>query len=298
MLYQRIKYFLKAADKGSFSKAATEMYVTSQALTKQIRLLEEEIGGKLFERSSGGVTLTGLGEHAYEKFTKAERVMEDAVTELRHLAVEKKESLRVGIFSALPKEDLVFPFVSFLISNYPNYQIVFDMVELRDGYDKFLNGELDLFLTNTHEEDDWGDHICLSFGSYEVKVIVSLLHPWAVKSTITEEDMRQETYVKMEMGNDHYKIPFEESFYQNIPCKTVMQVSNFDTLYTLLQQGSGFAVFPMAFANMDRARIQCFDYPGRKFLFHTALVCNTGGKGKEFAGICEDIKEEFELEQY
>ena len=45
MIYQRIKYFLKAAEYGSFSKAAAQMYVSPQALTKQIALLENEIGG-------------------------------------------------------------------------------------------------------------------------------------------------------------------------------------------------------------------------------------------------------------
>ena len=63
MIYQRIRYFLKAVETESFSKAAVQMFVSAQALTKQISLLEEELGDKLFERSPQGVKLTQYGAY-------------------------------------------------------------------------------------------------------------------------------------------------------------------------------------------------------------------------------------------
>ena len=83
MIYQRVKYFLKAAEEGSFKKAAEQMYVSSQALTKQVNLLEEELGGKLFERSSKGVRLTRLGEAARQRLGKVEEAFQREVEELK-----------------------------------------------------------------------------------------------------------------------------------------------------------------------------------------------------------------------
>ena len=57
-MLRRIRYFLKTAESGSFSRAAKEEFVTPQALAKQIALLEEELGGELFYRTPKGVSLT------------------------------------------------------------------------------------------------------------------------------------------------------------------------------------------------------------------------------------------------
>lgn len=297
MIYQRIRYFLSAAGTGSFSKAAGQMYVSSQALTKQIGLLEQELGGKLFERSPQGVKLTGFGEYALEKLKKLDADFNDTMEELRIRARDHKVRMHIGIFSSLPQETLVTPIISFLLGAYPNYQISLDLVDLHEGRELLLNGKLDFFLTNTHEEDDWDDNRCLSFGEHEAKVIVSLLHPWAVKDQITIEDMKKETFLKMDMGAGHYTVQAEKSFYQNIPCKDIRKVGNFDTMYALLQQGNAFAVFPKAFAYMDQARIKYFDYPDGSLRFFTALIYNPHRSMHELDGVVEEIKEEFELKE-
>lgn len=298
MVYQRIRYFLKAAETGSFSKAAGEMFVSSQALTKQIGLLEEELGGKLFERSPKGVLLTRLGEYAQQKLGKIDSELNEAVEELKLRAKDSKERVNIGIFSALPQERLVTPIVSFLLASFPDYQIALDLINLHEGHRMLDDGRIDILLTNTHEEDDWTGYRCLSFGEYESKVIVSLRHPWALKDEITAEDMRKEVFLKMKMGHDHYTVPPEQSFYENIPCRAVQEVSNFDTLLTLLQQGESFGVFPMAFTHMDQARIKCFDFPGRHFLFHTALIYNPRSSLQGLNGIVQELTEEFDLKSY
>ena len=295
MVYQRIRYFLKAAETGSFSKAAQQMYISAQALTKQIGLLEEELGGMLFERSPRGVSLTRFGELALQKFGKIDRELEDTMEELKIRARDNKERIHIGIFSALPQETLVTPIVSFLLASFPNYQIGLDLIDLDEGRKLLMGGKIDLLLTNTHEEDDWSGYRCLSFGENEAKVIVSLRHPWAVKDKITTEDMRQQVFLKMQMGNGCYKVPLEESFYENIPCRSVLKVKNFDTLYTLLQQGEAFAVFPMAFTYMDWARIKCFDYPGRKLLYHTAMVYDPQSSLRGLDEIVRELEDEFDL---
>lgn len=298
MIYQRIRYFLKAAETGSFSKAAAEMYVSPQALTKQIGLLEEELGGKLFDRSPQGAALTRLGEYAFHELGKIHDDLNNAMEELKIRAQDDKERINIGIFSALPQETLVTPIVSFLLTSFPNYQIGLDLIDLGEGRKLLGEGKIDLLLTNTHEEDDWSGYRRLSFGEYETKVIVSLRHPWAIKETITAEDMRQETFLKMKADNHSYTVPPKQSFYENIPCKSVQSVNNFDTLFTLLQQGKAFAVFPLAFIHMDVARIKSFDFPGRRFLYHTALIYHPGNSLAGLDAVVTEFMEEFDLQEF
>lgn len=297
MTYQRIQYFLKAAETGSLKKAAEQMYVSAQALTKQVGFLEEELGGKLFERSAKGVRLTWLGEAAQQKLGKLDKELQYELEELKRLARGGKERLRIGIFSALPQDTMITPLVSFLLTAFPQYQIGLELIGLDEGRKLLMDGELDIFLTNTHDEDDWGTYRCLSFGEYRTKVIVSLNHPWAVKDRITLEDLKQGTFLKMKMENSRYKIPLEDSFYGQIPCKKIQYVVNFDTMYALLQQGEAFAVFPMAFLYMDVARIKAFDYPGKELIYHSVLVYNPESILPGFADMIQEIQEEFDLKR-
>ena len=54
MYNPQLETFIRAADAGSFNKAAEESYITPTAVIKQINLLESSLGVKLFERSQIG----------------------------------------------------------------------------------------------------------------------------------------------------------------------------------------------------------------------------------------------------
>lgn len=298
MIYQRIRYFLTTCETGSIKKASEKLYISAPALTKQINILEEELGNKLFKRTPQGVTLTWFGEFAKNKFSHLDNEFQTILSLVQSRAKQEKPRVNIGIFSSLPQEGLVSPFVSYILSGFPEYQINLNMVDLEYGKLMMLNNQLDLLLTNTHEEDNWINLKKLSFGSYPAKVIVSLFHPWTIKDSISLEDLKTQTFIKMTMEGGHYTLPDQHAFYNEIPCRTIQEVSNFHTLFTLLMQGEGFAVFPEAFSFRENARIKCFDYPGRTLIYHTALIYNPNSALNGINTIAQSIKDEFELIEY
>ena len=62
MNVDQLKTFHRVAAAGSFTKAARELFLTQSAVSQQIRALEDEIGGRLFDRSGKKIRLTGEGE--------------------------------------------------------------------------------------------------------------------------------------------------------------------------------------------------------------------------------------------
>ena len=62
MYNPQLETFLRMADAGSFNKEVEESYTTSTAVIKQINLLEESLGLKLFERTHRGLHLTKAGK--------------------------------------------------------------------------------------------------------------------------------------------------------------------------------------------------------------------------------------------
>ncbi len=61
MTLQQLKYVITIAETGSFSRAATKLYVSQPSITGAVRDLEREIGILLFHRTGRGVTLTPEG---------------------------------------------------------------------------------------------------------------------------------------------------------------------------------------------------------------------------------------------
>ena len=66
MYNHQLETFIRVADAGSFNKAAEESYITPTAIIKQINLLEDSLGVKLFERTRRGLTLTKAGRSMYQ----------------------------------------------------------------------------------------------------------------------------------------------------------------------------------------------------------------------------------------
>jgi len=61
MNLQQLRYFLAAAEHGSFSAAAAELHLAQPSLSEQVRRLEDELGAPLFQRLGRGVALTEAG---------------------------------------------------------------------------------------------------------------------------------------------------------------------------------------------------------------------------------------------
>ena len=61
MEFRVLRYFLAVAREGNITKAADVMHVSQPALSMQLKQLEDELGKKLFIRSSHCISLTEEG---------------------------------------------------------------------------------------------------------------------------------------------------------------------------------------------------------------------------------------------
>jgi DNA-binding transcriptional LysR family regulator len=57
-----LRYFVAVAEDLHFTRAAERLFISQPALSKQIRMLERQLGAPLFLRGSDGVRLTPVGE--------------------------------------------------------------------------------------------------------------------------------------------------------------------------------------------------------------------------------------------
>ncbi len=80
---KQIDMFLLLAKNLSFSQTANEMYTTQPTISRQIAILEEELGCKLFERNKRHVNLTEEGVFWNRRFTRIRKMIMDGLKEWR-----------------------------------------------------------------------------------------------------------------------------------------------------------------------------------------------------------------------
>lgn len=66
MEFRQLRYFLAIVDAGSVSAASRRIHIAQPALTRQMKLLEEDLETQLFERHSRGISLTMTGRALVE----------------------------------------------------------------------------------------------------------------------------------------------------------------------------------------------------------------------------------------
>ncbi len=107
MYNPQLDTFLRVADAGSFNKAAEESYITPTAVIKQINLLEDELGVKLFERTHRGLHLTKAGKSLYQDTKYIIQYCRDSVTRAKNAMQEDTNIIRIGSSPMTPAQLLM-----------------------------------------------------------------------------------------------------------------------------------------------------------------------------------------------
>jgi LysR family nitrogen assimilation transcriptional regulator len=143
---KQLRYFLKAADKGSITGAAKDLDIAQPAISQQIASLEHELSVQLFERDFRGVRLTASGEKFYLRAKSIIHQMGMAKSEIIDTESNPSGRISIGMAQAVCNV-LAIPLTQAIQENYPNVELT-----LHYGTPDFLdqclsNGQIDLAIT-------------------------------------------------------------------------------------------------------------------------------------------------------
>lgn len=142
---KQLEYFVEVVARGSFSKAAVSLNLAQPSLSRQIALLETELGHRLLERTGRGVSVTEAGivllSHAKVMLSAAE----DAKFQIKEMRNDPTGKVVVGLPHRVAMS-LCVPLIKRFRAQLPNALIT--VVEglslsLRDG---LINGRIDIGL--------------------------------------------------------------------------------------------------------------------------------------------------------
>jgi LysR family transcriptional regulator, benzoate and cis,cis-muconate-responsive activator of ben and cat genes len=97
MNLRQLRYFIAVAEERSFGRAAARLHVSQPPITRQIHMLESELGVLLFERTQWGVNLTPAGEELLASASQIEALVDYAADRARRAGLGAIGRLDVGV---------------------------------------------------------------------------------------------------------------------------------------------------------------------------------------------------------
>jgi DNA-binding transcriptional LysR family regulator len=130
--------FLKVAELGSFTRAAEHLGVSKARVSLGVSALEEEVGSRLFQRTTRAVRLTSDGE---QFFPRARRLVldADALTSLFQSPSTLRGEVRVDVPLALART-LIIPRLAEFLASHPQLSVLLSTTDrrvdvVREGFD-------------------------------------------------------------------------------------------------------------------------------------------------------------------
>ena len=143
----QIKYFLKVAQCMSFTQAAQELFLSQPSISRQVSLLEEELGVRLFDRQNRNrLSLTPAGMVYRDSFLHIQGVLHQAASAAGALGENAVRSLRAGIGSGWDLAGPLGDCVRAIRAKYPRAECAFQAHSFRQLQALLATGELDVIL--------------------------------------------------------------------------------------------------------------------------------------------------------
>ncbi len=101
--YHHLHYFWAVVREGGIGAACKVLHLTQPTVSKQIKLLEEQLGEPLFRRVSRRLELTDAGQMAFDYADEIFSLGQEFMENMQGVATARPRRLRVGISYALPK---------------------------------------------------------------------------------------------------------------------------------------------------------------------------------------------------
>jgi len=215
----RLKVFYTVANRLSFTKAATELFITQPAVSKHIQELEEKYKIKLFDRTGNKISLTEAGQILLIHTNKIFEIYRDVDFDMSSLINQQRGLLRIGASTTI-SQYIIPP----LLARF--HQKLKDIkVNLRNGNTEqienaLLNKEIEIGIVEGQSKNKSIKYT--PFLKDELVLVCSSKNPLISKNEIAKEDLLNMHFLMREHGSGTLEVieyalkPFEINLSQLI----------------------------------------------------------------------------------
>ena len=154
--FELYRIFYIVANHCNITKASEELSISQPAISKSIKNLEEQLGGRLFVRTKRGVVLTEEGKEFYNYIKQAIEYINNAENKFTDLINLETGCIKIGISTTLTKEFLL-PYLEEFHLLYPKIDIQIITNLTSDLMPKLKNGLIDIVILNINDKNYGND---------------------------------------------------------------------------------------------------------------------------------------------
>jgi DNA-binding transcriptional LysR family regulator len=248
---RQLEMFQAIVETGSFTRAGEKLFVSQSAISRQIKLLEEELGDRVFNRIHKRVYLTPTGKILLQysrKIFNELRLMTSEISELTHL---RRGNLDLGggmsvctyLFPVLLKE---------YQRRYPNVSLRIATGITEEILRMLRANELDLALLSLPFDDPDLDVVPVL--TEELVLVMKSGHPLNQKKSISFADLTACTFIHFERGSNTRKLLDQLFAEEGIEFAATMELQNVEITKPLVEMGLGISIVPYPAVAGSRAR--------------------------------------------
>ena len=191
----RLQYFVEAAKCQNFSLAAQNLYTSQPNLSKQISLMEQELGYPLFLRTKRTVKLTPAGQFLYDRLKDVPSLLEDAFEQARSLSRTGSGTLSIGVLEGQEFNSSLVTRLSVISDLYPNLVIELERNSFRNLRTGLEKGHYDLIVTLDFDVENIPNFTSVLFLPQTASIAIHTSHPLANHQTLSLAELKGEDFV-------------------------------------------------------------------------------------------------------
>lgn len=240
----RLQYFVEAARCRNFSQAAQNLYTSQPNLSKQISLMEQELGYPLFIRGKRSLRLTPSGQYLYEQLKEIPALLEAAFEQARALSRAGTGTLSIGVLEGQELNSTLITRLSVLSSLYPKLVVQLERNSFRNLRTGLERGQYDLIVTLDFDVENQPEFRSFPFLPQPAAIAIHCTHPLSGQRQITLDLLRNDNFVVISpeespMGYERF---LQQCSSAGFVPRVVRQPRSLESLLLCVEAGLGTAL--------------------------------------------------------
>ena len=265
------------AETGSFTASGKKLHVSQSAISRQILLLEEELGEPLFLRVGRQVRMTPAAESLVQLGQRVFQDVRETVQTITDHTRALKGTLRLagGMTVCLY---MFPPLLKHLRRLHPQLEVRLTVATAMRSLHEIRAGRIDAGLLTLPVEES--DLVTLPVLREELLLLTMPTHPLAKKKTIQPSDLSGEPFVLFETGSATRHVIDTFFLTEQVEPVVVMDTENVEIIKAMVRAGLGISIVPyQAIAREVRAgQFFCARIEGHELIRETGWVYARGNR--------------------
>lgn len=194
MTLQQLKYFITVAEIGNITYAAQRLYTSQPTISRQIQMLESELGYRLFNRHSKPLKLTEPGKILYDGMKEALSRINHTLETAKVASEGKSGTLSIAFQTGYYSEYMFFEIIDELRESWPALKLNYNKMSTTDQHRGLENGSIDIAIGLELPHWEEAGFQVRKLKKEETLIVVSQDHRLAGKDHLEYNDLCGETF--------------------------------------------------------------------------------------------------------